>query len=48
MATWNLGQKMQKLVKNTFFRKLSKVEVSLSDVLLGIYFGGVLIFFQTF
>ena len=45
MATWNLGQKMPNLVKIIIFRKLRQVEVSASDLLLGIYFGGVLIFF---
>ena len=45
MTTWNLGPKMPNLVKITFFRKLRQVEVSASDVLLGIYFEEVLIFF---
>ena len=36
MANWNLGAKMPKLAEITIFRKLRKVEVSASDMLLRI------------
>ena len=45
MATSILGGKMPKSAKITIFRKLRHVEVSASDMWLGIYLREVLIFF---
>ena len=45
MATWILGGKMPKLAKITIFRKLRQVEVSASDMWLGIFLREVLIIF---
>ena len=45
MAYLEFSAKMPNLAKITIFRKLRQVEVSASDVLLGIYLREVLIFF---
>ena len=45
MATWNLGSKNAKFGKIIIFRELRQVNVSASDVFLGIYFDEVLMFF---
>ena len=45
MAHLEFRGKMPKLAKIIIFRKLRQVEVSVSDMLLGIYLRVVLIFF---
>ena len=45
MATWNLASKNAKFGKIIIFRELRQVNVSASDVFLGIYFDEVLMFF---